>query len=120
MPFWLGLVPLRHKAKALLWLRFISPSPSVYRGKEIQMYPKSKVRTGDDFSILRALSVSHPTARTLRDLDIIEPCVGARVEALFDVGRKNKWFGGCIISQSNKGKWLVTYDDGEEGTIDMA
>ncbi len=110
-----GFKPERHKAKAVLWLRFVSPSPSVYCGKEIQMYPKSKERTGDDFSILRALCISHPTARTLRDLGIIEPYVGARVEVLFD---ETQWFGGQITRQTNKeGVYLVKYDDGEENTI---
>jgi len=46
------------------------------------------------------------------------PCVGARIERLFKVGRKTKWFGGQITSQAKEvGVWLVTYDDGDEGTV---
>jgi hypothetical protein len=63
-----SLVPKKSPA---LWVRFTSPSE--YVGKTIQMYPKSLVPKKSpaccaDFSLLRAISASHPQATTLRDL----------------------------------------------------
>ena len=60
-------------SKAALWVRFTSPLE--YVGKTIQMYPKSLEPKkgpgcGADFSLLRAISASHPQATTLRDLGI--------------------------------------------------
>ena len=60
-------------SKAALWVRFTSPPE--YVGKTIQMYPKSLEpkkgpACGADFSLLRAISDSHPQATTLRELGI--------------------------------------------------
>jgi len=61
--------------KSALWVRFTSPPEFV--GRNIQMYPKSFEPTkgparGADFSILKAINISHPHAVTLRDLGIHE------------------------------------------------
>ena len=66
-------------SKAALWVRFTSPLE--YVGKTIQMYPKSLEPKkgpgcGADFSLLRAISASHPQATTLRDLGINSSLVG--------------------------------------------
>ena len=54
-------------SKAVVWVKFLSPPSHV--GKQIQLYPKSLEpkngpAKGQDFSLLSALELSHPGART--------------------------------------------------------
>jgi hypothetical protein len=51
-------------------------------------------------------------------LDVGAPYVGARVQVLFVLDGKRKWYGGQIKKQKKQaGKWLVRFDDGDEDTI---
>jgi hypothetical protein len=59
--------------KALVWVKFLSPPSHV--GKQIQFYPKSLEpkngpAKGQDFSLLSALELSHPGARTWKELGV--------------------------------------------------
>jgi hypothetical protein len=60
-------------SKAVVWVKFLSPPSHV--GKQIQLYPKSSepkngCAKGQDFSLLSALELSHPGAKTWKDLGV--------------------------------------------------
>jgi hypothetical protein len=60
-------------SKAVVWVKFLSPPSHV--GKQIQLYPKSLEpkngpAKGQDFSLLFALELSHPGAKTWRELGV--------------------------------------------------
>jgi hypothetical protein len=63
-------------SKAVVWVKFLSPPSHV--GKQIQLYPKSLEpkngpAKGQDFSLLSALELSHPGAKTWKDLGVTRP-----------------------------------------------
>ena len=60
-------------SKAVLWVKFLSPPSHV--DTQIQLYPKSLEpkngpAKGQDFSLLSALELSHPGARSWKDLGV--------------------------------------------------
>ena len=65
----------KQKSDFKLWVRFLSP-PS-YKNKKLQLYPHSLEPhegpgQGQDFSLLSALALQHPSALTLHDIVITE------------------------------------------------
>ena len=74
--------------KSALWVRFTSP-PS-YLGHQIQLYPKSfepkrGSATSADFSVLSAITHTHPEAKTLRDLGVTESSSSDMTQAILSL-----------------------------------
>jgi hypothetical protein len=72
-------------SKAVVWVKFLSPPSHV--GKQIQLYPKSLEpkngpAKGQDFSLLSALELSHPGAKTWTDLGVTTTSTSKATEGM--------------------------------------
>jgi hypothetical protein len=72
-------------SKAVVWVKFLSPPSHV--GKQIQLYPKSLEpkngpAKGQDFSLLSALELSHPGAKTWKDLGVTTTSTSKATEGM--------------------------------------
>jgi hypothetical protein len=72
-------------SKAVVWVKFLSPPSHV--GEQIQLYPKSLEpkngpAKGQDFSLLSALELSHPGAKTWKDLGVTTTSTSKATEGM--------------------------------------